>query len=126
MLGADGRSARLEVQDLPAVDEPLFPKSGPSYTALQSYRIVWRATGPVQTYADPTKHFLIRGYPTVLQAEVAVAVPDLNFIFQGRATATVVAIIGAEVNGYYADRGDQPPSVSAFPTAPLFGKREGS
>lgn len=106
---------------LPAIDEPLFPQPGPSYPALQSYRVTWRATGALRTYADPAKHFLIHGYP----AEVAVDVPDLGFAFQGRATATTVAILGAEVNGYYADRGDQPPAADAFPDLPLPGEAGG-
>ncbi len=121
-LGADGHSALLAVGDLPAIDEPLFPKPGPSYPALQSYRITWRATGPRQTYADPTKHFLIHGYPALVEATVTVAVPALDFAFQGRATATSVAILGAEVNGYYADRGDQPPVGSLLPGVPVLGK----
>ena len=93
---------------------------------MQSYRVTWRATGPLRTYADPTKHFLIHGYPAEVAAEVAVAVPDLGFTFRGRATATTVAILGAEVNGYYADRGDQPPAPSAFPDLPLPGEGAGS
>ncbi len=114
------------VRDLPALDEPLFPQPGPSYPAVQSYRVTWRATVPLRTYADPAKHFLIHGYPAQVTAEVAVAVPGLGFTFQGRATATTVAILGAEVNGYYADRGDQPPAASAFPDLPLSGEGAGS
>jgi hypothetical protein len=114
------------VRDLPSIDEPRFPQPGLSYPALQSYRITWRATGELCTYTDPTKHFLIHGYPAEVEAEVAVEVPDLGFVFQGRATATTVAILGAEVNGYFADRGDQPPPADAFPSLLLPGTAGGS
>jgi len=93
---------------------------------VQSYRVTWRATGPLRTYVDPAKHFLIHGYPALVAAEVAVAIPALGFTFRGQATATTVAILGAEVNGYYADRGDQPPAASAFPDLPLTGEGGGS
>jgi len=121
-LAADGRSATLEVSDLPVIDEPAFPKAGPSQPGLASYRIIWRATGPLRTYADPTKHFLIHGYPAAVEAQVAVAVPSLGFTFVGRATATVVAILGSEVNGYYADHGQQPPSGTLLPPLPARGE----
>ncbi|GAC1406668.1 MAG: hypothetical protein NVSMB65_21500 [Chloroflexota bacterium] len=125
-IAADGHAATLEVSDLPVIDEPAFPKAGPSHPALASYRLIWRATGPLRAYADPTKHFLIHGYPATVEAQVAVAVPSLGFTFTGRATATVVAILGSEVNGYFADHGQQPPVGTALPSLPALGEAGGS
>ena len=98
-----------------------FLRAGAAGAAAVSTAPLWAPQD-----AAAAKHFLIHGYPALVAAEVAVAIPALGFTFRGQATATTVAILGAEVNGYYADRGDQPPAASAFPDLPLTGEGGGS
>lgn len=97
------------------IDEPKFPHFGPTYPALESFRITWEATGDLQTFEDKSKYFNILGYPARSHAEFVVSAPALNFGFQGTATSTF-ALLGREVNGQYYVNGESPPTGSVLPS----------
>jgi len=122
-----GTSAVLEVVDLAVIDEPKFPKPSPTYPAVESFRIVWEASGGLQTFEDAAKHYRVIGYPAVARAEFAVAVPELNFAWRSEPLETstsMSALLGKEVNGYYYDQGTEPGGV-AIPSAELPSRHRG-
>lgn len=107
------RTARLDVGGLAVIDEPKFPKNGPTTPARESFEVSWRATGHERTLRDDAQHFRIRGYPATVEARFTASIPGTAFTFRGRATATTYAFFGAEVNGYYFDQHADPTEAGA-------------
>ncbi len=71
-----------------------------------SLRVIWKATDESIIYEDLIKHFRVKGYKAMAQAEASVEVPSLQFAWRSDPIATskaAFAIIGTEVNGRYLD-----------------------
>jgi hypothetical protein len=104
----DGRSATLELKNLPVIDQPKWPApDAPAVPAKMSFRVVWKATDDKILYEDKQKHFRVEGYLATAQVEAAVVVPALNFFWKSDSLETskaAFAIIGNEVNGRYYDQ----------------------
>jgi hypothetical protein len=69
-----------------------------------SFKMVWKSTGELLTYDDPSKHFRFTGTRATCQLEAQVEVPSIPFTWKSDPLNTSkadVAIIGDEVNGRY-------------------------
>ena len=107
-ISDDGRSATLELKNLPVIDQPNWPAlDAPAVPAKMSLRVVWKATDDKIFYEDKRKHFKVEGYRATAQVEAAVVVPALNFSWKSDSLDTSkaeFAIIGNEINGRYYDQ----------------------
>jgi hypothetical protein len=107
-ISDDGRSATLELKNLPVIDQPKWPaRDAPAVPAKMNFRVVWKATDDKIFYEDKRKHFKVEGYGATAQVEAAVVVPALNFSWKSDPLDTSkaeFAIIGNEVNGRYYDQ----------------------
>lgn len=104
------------------IDEPNFPKDGPTYSAVKSFRIEWEANGEESTLEDEARYFRIEGAPATVRAEFSVAVPETGFSWksdpiEAQTTSTVYGFFGGEVNGQYYMDGESP--GGSTPEAPL-------
>lgn len=101
----DGKTATLEMKDIPVVDEPKFPALDCLSTpATLSFKMVCTATEQKVTYDDPLKHFRVDGYHASAQMEAQVSIPSVGFSWKSDSLSTSkanFAIIGDEVNGRY-------------------------
>jgi hypothetical protein len=107
-ISDDGRTATLELKNLPVIDQPKWPApDAPAVPAKMSFRAVWKAMDDKILYEDKQKHFRVEGYLATAQVEAAVVVPALNFSWKSDSLNTskaAFAIIGNEVNGRYYDQ----------------------
>jgi hypothetical protein len=107
-ISDDGRSATLELKNLPVIDQPKWPApDAPAVPAKMSFVVVWKATDDKIIYEDKLKHFKVEGYRATAQVEAGVVVPDLKFEWKSDPLYTshaAFAIIGNEVNGRYYDQ----------------------
>jgi len=105
IISPDGKTATLEMKDIPVVDQPKWPALDAVGTpAMMSFRMVWRATDERIVYDDPQKQFRVEGYRATAQLEAQVSVPSIGFSWKSDPPATSkanFAIIGDEVNGRY-------------------------
>lgn len=103
------------------VDEPNYPKNGPAYSAVKSFRIEWEVDGDRATLEDEAKYFRIGGVPATVRSELSVEVPELGFSWRSdpieQTISTVYGFFGGEVNGQYYMDGES--AESASPEAPL-------
>lgn len=109
-ISPDGRSSTLHLT-LGAVDEPTFPKPGPTNAARMTFRAIWTATGPERTFGDAAKHFAVRASPATARAEFTVEIPAANFAWTSDPLTTSTssfAWLGQEVNGQFFDLGLAP------------------
>ena len=104
-ISPDGRSAVLELNDIPVIDQPTWPAHDAPFTpARMSFKVVWKATGEPAYYEDKLKHFRFEGFHAQAQVEASVEVPTLKFAWRSDPLSTskaAFAIIGSEVNGKY-------------------------
>ena len=105
VVSPDGRSATLELRDLPVIDQPRWPAHDAEVTpARLSYRVTWTATGEPVSWSDASKQFSVRGLHATAQVEATVEVPSTGFRWKSDPLATSKAafgVIGEEANGRY-------------------------
>ena len=105
VVSPDGRSATLELRDLPVIDQPRWPAHDAEVTpARLSYRVTWTATDEPVSWSDPSKQFSVRGFRATAQLEATVEVPSIGFRWKSDPLATSKAafgVIGEEANGRY-------------------------
>jgi hypothetical protein len=106
-ISPDGRSAVLEMKDVPVIDQPKWPSHGsPATPAVMSFKVTWKGTDEKVVFEDTLKHFKVEGYRAVAQLEASARVPSLNFSWKSdpiETSSAGFAIIGTEVNGKYYD-----------------------
>jgi hypothetical protein len=104
-ISPDGKTFTLEMQNVSVVDQPRWPALDSIATpARMSFKMVWKSTGELLTYDDPSKHFRFTGTRGTCQLEAQVEVPSIPFTWKSDPLNTSkadVAIIGDEVNGRY-------------------------
>jgi len=90
------------------VDQPRWPALDSVATpARMSFKMVWRSTGEVVNYDDPSKHFRFTGTRASCQLEAEVNVPAIGFSWKSDpldSSRSEFAIMGEEINGRYYDR----------------------
>ena len=104
-LSPDGRSATLELRDLPVIDQPLWPAHDAETTpARLTYRVTWTATDEPVAWSDPIKQFSLRGFRATARVEASVEVPATGFRWKSGpfdASKAAFGVIGEEANGRY-------------------------
>ncbi len=108
LIGSNGRSAELELEDIAVMDQPGGPfYAAPSLSARMSLRVIWKAlAGQKVRYEDKCRHFKLVGHLAACHAWVKVEVPYIGFSWQSDPIGTskaAFAVIGEEVNGKYYD-----------------------
>lgn len=101
----DGKTATLEMANIPVVDEPKFPAlDAISTPATLSFKMVCTATDEKFLDDDPQKQFRVEGHRATAQMEAQVNVPSIGFSWKSDPLSTSkanFAIIADEVNGRY-------------------------
>jgi hypothetical protein len=105
LISPDGRTATLEMKNVPVVDQPRWPAlDAVGMPATMSFRMIWKATDEKIVYDDPQKQFRVEGYRATSQLEAQVKVPSIGFSWKSDPLSEShanFAIIGDEVNGRY-------------------------
>jgi hypothetical protein len=105
VISADGRTATLEMENVPVVDQPKWPALDSVGTpATMNFKMVWNATDEKIDYDDPRRQFRVEGYRATAQLEAQVKVPSIDFSWKSdplSESQANFAIIGDEVNGRY-------------------------
>jgi hypothetical protein len=105
IISPDGKTATLEMKNVPVVDQPKWPSIDSVGTpATMSFKITWKATDEKVIYDDPKKYFRVEGYLATVQLEAQVNVPSIGFSWKSDPMAESSAnfgVIGEETNGRY-------------------------
>jgi hypothetical protein len=112
LLWSDGgRSATIEMQDVPVIDQPKWPAHGADASpARLSFKMIFEATDNAIDYNDKAKRFRVTGFLATCRMEARVAVPSIGLSWKSepidKCPPAAFAVIGDEVNGkYYEDAG---------------------
>ena len=104
-VSTDGRSATLELRDLPIIDQPRWPAHDAEVTpARLSYRVIWTASEEPVSWSDPVKQFSVRGFRATARVEASVEVPSTGFRWKSGpldSSKAAFGVIGEEANGRY-------------------------
>lgn len=105
VVSADGRTATLEMENIPVVDQPKWPAlDSVGRPATMAFKMIWKATDERVVYDDPQKQFRVEGYRATSQLEAQVTVSSIDFSWKSDPLSEShadFAIIGDEVNGRY-------------------------
>ena len=104
-LSADGRTATLQMQKVPIIDQPKWPAMDAAVKpAFLDFKMVWKASGDPVNTDDPAKLFRFTGHNASVQMEASVEVPDDGFSWKSdplETSSCKFALMGDEVNGRY-------------------------
>jgi hypothetical protein len=103
-ISPDGSFASVEVNDYPVIDQPKFPKPGPTYQAKVSLRATWRAVGSTVAHTDPVGKYRVQFRKANAQIEFTATVPSLGFTFTSSPIGTsesLFAMMGHDQNGMF-------------------------
>jgi len=104
-ISADGRSATLDIRNVPVIDQPKWPEpNAPVTPARLSLRVQWKATSESADTDGSSKMFRFRGFRAIVKMEASVEVPSLGFRWKSdpmESSEAKFGIIGEEVNGRY-------------------------
>ena len=106
--GNGGKSATIEMSDVPVIDQPKWPAHGAAATpAVMNFKMTFEATDKAVTYEDKSRHFRVTGFLATCRMEARVRVPSIQFTWQSdpieKCPPAEFAVIGEEVNGKYYD-----------------------
>jgi hypothetical protein len=108
-LSPDGRTATLEMKNLPIIDQPNWPSmNAETHPAFLDFKLVWKAGSDPAKYENPGQQFRFTGFKATAQLEASVRVPSLNFSWKSdplEKSSAEFAVIGQEVNGRYYSSG---------------------
>jgi hypothetical protein len=104
-FGTDGRTATVQMANVPVIDQPRWPAMDAETTpAFMDFKLLFRAgTEPVR-YEDPARQYRFEGFRAAAQLEATFRVPSIDFTFKTDALETSssdFAVMGDEVNGRY-------------------------
>ena len=104
-FSADGKTATLQMKDLPIIDQPRWPAMDAETTpAFLDFKLVFQSTGEAVKYEDPMRQYRFEGFKAAAQLEAVIRVPSIDFTFKTDPLETSkcdFAVMGAEVNGKY-------------------------
>jgi hypothetical protein len=102
---ADGKTATLQMANLPIIDQPRWPAmDAETNPAFLDFRLVFTATGEPVKYEDAMRQYRFEGFKATAQLEATVRVPSIDFTFKTDLLETSkcdFAVMGEEVNGRY-------------------------
>jgi len=100
----DEQLIRVDVHDLAIIDQPKAPFEGPTYDAVVSLRVTWRADGFPVGFTDPAAQFRLEFRPAEASIAFQASVPSLGFRFASEpasSSESIFAIVGHEQNGVF-------------------------
>jgi len=104
-LSADGKTATLQLKDVPIIDQPRWPAMDAESTpAFLDFRLVFKATDEPVKYENPMQQYRFEGFKASAQLEATIRVPSIDFTFKTDPLETSrsdFAVMGEEVNGKY-------------------------
>lgn len=104
-FSADGKTATLEMTNVPIIDQPRWPAMDAETTpAFLDFRLVFKATDEAVKYENAARQFRFEGFKADAQLEATVRVPSIDFVFKTdslESSKCDFAVMGSEVNGKY-------------------------
>lgn len=104
-FGADGKTATLQMANVPIIDQPRWPAMDAESTpAFLDFKLVFKSTDEPVKYEDPTRQYRFDGFKAAAQLEATVRVPSIGFTFKTdplESSSCDFAVMGVEVNGRY-------------------------
>jgi len=104
-FSADGKTATLQMTDVPIIDQPRWPAMDAETTpAFLDFKLVFKATDEPVKYENPAQQYRFQGFKAGAQLEATVRVPSIDFTFKTDPLETSksdFAVMGDEVNGKY-------------------------
>lgn len=101
----DGRSATLQMANVPIIDQPRWPAMDAESTpASIDFKLVFKAGNEQVRYEDTNRQYRFEGVKAVAQLEATIRVPSIDFVFKTDPLETAhcdFAVMGSEVNGKY-------------------------
>jgi hypothetical protein len=104
-FSADGKTATLQMTNVPIIDQPRWPAMDAETTpAFLDFKLVFVATDEAAKYEDAARQYRFEGVKANAQLEAAIRVPSIDFVFKTDPLGTSkcdFAVMGSEVNGKY-------------------------
>jgi len=104
-FSADGKTATLQMTNLPIIDQPRWPALDAETTpAFMDFKLVFKSGVEPVKYEDPSRQYRFEGFEASAQLEARFSVPSIGFTFQSDPLETSrcdFAVMGEEVNGRY-------------------------
>ena len=104
-FGADGKTATLQMADVPVIDQPRWPAMDAESTpACMDFKLVFKSGDEPVKYEDPMRQYRFEGFKASAQLEATFRVPSIDFTFKTdplETSKTDFAVMGTEVNGKY-------------------------
>jgi hypothetical protein len=104
-FSADGKTATLQMANLPIIDQPRWPAmDAESNAAFLDFKLVFTAAQEPVKYENPMQQYRFEGFKATAQLEATVHVPAIDFVFKTDPLETSrcdFAVMGVEVNGKY-------------------------
>jgi hypothetical protein len=104
-LSADGKTAVLQMTNVPIIDQPRWPAIDAETTpAFLDFKLVFKSVDEPVMYENASRQYRFQGSKAVAQLEATVRVPSLDFVFKTDSLETSkcdFAVMGTEVNGKY-------------------------
>jgi hypothetical protein len=105
IFSADGKTATLQMKDLPIIDQPRWPAMDAETTpAILDFKWVFKVGDEAVKFEDPMRQYRFEGFKASAQLEAFVRVPSIDFTFKTDPLETSrcdFAVMGTEVNGKY-------------------------
>jgi hypothetical protein len=104
-FAADGKTATLQMADVPIIDQPRWPAMDAESTpAFMDFKLVFKSGDEPVKYEDPMRQYRFEGFKASAQLEATFRVPSIDFTFKTdplETSKTDFAVMGTEVNGKY-------------------------
>jgi hypothetical protein len=106
-FSADGKTATLQMTNVPIIDQPRWPALDAETTpAFMDFKLVLNAAGEPVKYEDASRQYRFEGFKANARLEATFRVPSIDFTFKTDPLNTSkadFAVMGTEVNGKYYD-----------------------
>ncbi len=104
-FSADGKTATLQMRNLPIIDQPRWPAMDAESTpAFLDFKLVFQVSDEPVKYEDPMRQYRFVGRTASAQLEASVRVPSIDFTFRTdplESSKCDFAVMGTEMNGKY-------------------------
>jgi hypothetical protein len=104
-FSADGKTATLQMSNVPIIDQPRWPAMDAETTpAFMDFKLVFKSTDEPVKYEDAKRQYRFEGFKAGAQLETTMRVPSIDFTFKTDPLETSkcdFAVMGSEVNGKY-------------------------
>jgi hypothetical protein len=106
-FSADGKTATLQMTDVPIIDQPRWPAMDAESTpGFMDFKLLFKSSDEPVKYEDPMRQYRFEGFKAGAQLEATFRVPSIDFTFKTDPLETSkidFAVMGSEANGKYYD-----------------------